>query len=298
MQRTIATQIAHWYETAFSAPHPCFPPCTCLCRCRVWAVYSRRTGTPLATGTSLACVTSRLSRRTRSTMPSAVRRVRDLGLHTGGVQAQRPARGRRGLPGPLRRAIHQPMLRLGLQGVRPADPRHVIRRLVPGQAADPALHQALVHLILHFLDAPVLQMRAQQHAQARRGGCGGDDPGAQMAAVDVGASGLRQVVVVEQGIEPAQDRIDARGHLRHARRYRRRESGRSACLCSSWLLSVRVFSPVLHVCTPQPVSPRTTWRHRLRGSRSHQKRVPEPFIVHHIWKFERQKIGAFRALPA
>jgi hypothetical protein len=144
--------------------------------------------------------------------------VVDRGLHAGPVDPQLPSLRDPGLPGHLGGALDEPMQGLGPQGVRPADQRRVVRRLLPEEAAEPAQHQALVHLVFRFLEAPVRQMLEQQHAQERlhRHGGSPERPGAGMALADVGSGRLIPLVIIEQGVQPTQDGVDAGGHLRHA----------------------------------------------------------------------------------
>jgi hypothetical protein len=80
----------------------------------------------------------------------------DPGLHAGRVHTELAVLGHVRLSGQLGGALHQSMQGLGLQSVRPADQRGVVRVLLPGQTAEPAQDPVLVDLILGLLNAPVL----------------------------------------------------------------------------------------------------------------------------------------------
>ncbi len=110
---------------------------------------------------------------------------------------------------------------LGWQGIGPTDERGVIRYRGPGQPAEPAQDQVLVHLLFGFLRTALMQVlddeQASEHFQ--RGGVPPMHQRGRMPLAKVGLHLPSQRIVGKPVVQLFEEGVDAFGHLRHPRKH-------------------------------------------------------------------------------
>jgi hypothetical protein len=133
------------------------------------------------------------------------------------VDAQLPSAGHLQLPGERHDMVQQAIQRRRPDQVGPAQQGRIVRCSLEPQPAELPQDQAVAHELLGLGVAPAVQpprdQHPQQHLDRRRGPPG--LPRARMPPSEVLAQRPEQDVVIEQGIQPSQHRLE----LERQRRY-------------------------------------------------------------------------------